>query len=69
MNLAQLLGCQGRADIPVSLANHRQHRSPQRCGLRRLLRRPRRLEIRPTGPSVRYACNSRNTCRRSSRSN
>jgi hypothetical protein len=33
MNLAQLLGRQCRAEIPVPLANHRQHRSPQRRGL------------------------------------
>jgi len=34
-------------------------RSPS--GLRRLLRRPRRFEIKPLGPSVRYAFNNRNT--------
>jgi hypothetical protein len=33
VNLAQLLGRQCRAEIPVPLANHRQRRSPQRCGL------------------------------------
>ena len=33
MNLAQLLGRQCWAEILVPLANHRQHRSPQRRGL------------------------------------
>src|SRR6516162_8068475 len=33
MNLAQLLGRQSRAEIPVPFADDRQHRSPQRLGL------------------------------------
>jgi hypothetical protein len=33
MILAQLLGRQGRAKIPIPLADDRQNRSPQRLGL------------------------------------
>jgi hypothetical protein len=33
MILAQLLGRQSRAKIPVPLADHRQNRAPQRLGL------------------------------------
>ena len=33
MNLAQLLGHQSRTEIPVPLADYRQHRSSQRLGL------------------------------------
>jgi hypothetical protein len=32
-NLAQLLGREGRAKIPIPFTNDYQHRSPQRCGL------------------------------------
>ena len=53
MILAQFLGRQGRAKIPVPLADDCQNRAPQRPGFRRLLRRPRRFEIRPLGPSLR----------------
>jgi len=33
MNLAQLLGRQGRTEIPIPLADNRQHRFPQRLRL------------------------------------
>src|SRR3954452_2770891 len=33
MQLAQLLGCQGRAEIPVTLANDRRRRGPKLSGL------------------------------------
>src|SRR4051812_44943595 len=33
VQLAQLLGCQGRAEIPVTLANDRQRRGPKLGGL------------------------------------
>jgi hypothetical protein len=56
MHFAQLLGRQGRAEIPVVLANDRMIDSAlvrTASGLRRLLERPRRFEIKPAGPSVR----------------
>src|SRR3954462_15141604 len=33
VQLTQLLGCQGRAEIPITLANDRQRRGPKRGGL------------------------------------
>jgi len=33
MNLAQLLGRQARTEVPVPLADHRQHLAPKRLGL------------------------------------
>src|SRR3954464_4201750 len=33
VHLAQLLGCQGRAEIPITLANDRQRRGPKLGGL------------------------------------
>ena len=65
MILPQLLGRQNRTKIPYHwrMAVRTARRSA--LGLRRLLRRPRYFDIRPVGPAVRYAFNSRNTWRRS----
>ena len=56
----------GRAEIPILFANDRKALFRSSSGLHRLLARPRRFEIRPVAPSLRYASTSRNTWRRSS---
>src|SRR6516165_4532624 len=48
--LAQLLGRQRRAKIPVNWRMIIRTACRTASGLRRLLRRPRRFEIRPIGP-------------------
>jgi hypothetical protein len=58
MILAQFFSRQGRAKIPVPLADDRQNRSPQRLGLAPVAATPRCFEIKPVGPAVRYAFNT-----------
>ena len=61
VQLAQLLGRQGRAEIPVALANDRQSLGANLLGLAPVAGTTTALRIRPAAPSARYALNSRNT--------